>query len=80
MNPGWAAVLIWFSASLLSQAIYIGFNGMPYDAQQLLTALGPAYWGLVVFEVVIWITFGVLLTRKVRDKWFGEEATTALLA
>tara|TARA_X000001036_G_scaffold359232_1_gene341877 strand:- start:659 stop:1009 length:351 start_codon:yes stop_codon:yes gene_type:complete len=65
---GWIAVVIWFSANLLSQAIYIGFNGVPYDANAILSSLGYWYWICILVELVIWGTLGFLVLRKIRIK------------
>tara|TARA_B100000676_G_C17797879_1_gene690578 strand:- start:30 stop:296 length:267 start_codon:yes stop_codon:yes gene_type:complete len=62
----WAIVLIWFGANLLSQALYLGFYGEPYDANQILKSLGAWYWACVFLELVIWLTFGSLLVQKFR--------------
>ena len=40
----WYAVLVWFSASLLSQSLYLAFYREPYDAMVLLKTLGPIYY------------------------------------
>ena len=66
MRLSWAIVLIWFGANLLSQAMYLGFNGEPYDANQILMNLGAWYWLCVVIELVIWLTFGSLIIQKFR--------------
>lgn len=62
----WAIVMIWFGANLLSQALYLGFNGEPYDANQILKSLGSWYWVCVFLELIIWLTFGSLLVQKFR--------------
>ncbi len=62
------AVLVWFGANLLSQAIYIGFNGQPYDANAILSSLGYWYWVCIAIELFIWGTLGSLLMQKLRIK------------
>jgi len=62
------AVLVWFGANLLSQAIYIGFNGQPYDANAILSSLGYWYWVCIAIELFIWGTLGFLLMQKLRIK------------
>lgn len=66
MNLGWAAVVVWFSANLLSQAVYIGFNGVPYDANAMLSGIGGWYWAFVAIELTIWVLLGTLVVQKVR--------------
>ena len=64
----WVAVVIWFGANLLSQAIYIGFNGEPYNANAILSSLGYWYWVCIAVELLIWGTLGFLVIRKLRIK------------
>ena len=59
-------VVVWFSANLLSQAIYIGFNGEPYDANAILSGLGYWYWSCSGGERAIWVTLGLLVMHKLR--------------
>ena len=59
-------VVVWFSANLLSQAIYIGFNGEPYDANAILSGLGYCYWICIGVELFIWVTLGLLVMHKLR--------------
>ncbi len=65
---GWGAVIIWFSANILSQAAFIGMHGVPYDATNLLTALGSWSWVIVVAELLIWAIAGLLIFNKIRNK------------
>ncbi|MDA0648865.1 MAG: hypothetical protein O3B00_05710 [archaeon] len=63
----WYAVLIWFSSSILSQALFIGFYGIPYDAIDLFGGIGPAYIGLVLIEITMWILLaGLSVVKMVR--------------
>ena len=64
----WYAVLIWFSSSVLSQALFIGFYGVPYDAIDLLGGIGPAYIGLVIIEMTMWITLAGFSVAKMARK------------
>ena len=64
----WYAVLIWFSSSILSQALFIGFHGVPYDAMDLLGGIGPAYIGLVLIEVSMWVILAGLSVVKMARK------------
>ena len=59
-------VVVWFSANLLSQAIYIGFNGEPYDANAILSGLGYWYWICIGVALAIWVTLGLLVMHKLR--------------
>jgi len=66
IRMSWIIVAIWFSANLLSQAIYLGFNGEPYDANAILSSLGHWYWICLAIELGIWVTFGALILQKLR--------------
>jgi hypothetical protein len=68
MRLSWVAIVVWFSANLLSQAIYIGFNGEPYDANSILSGLGYWYWFCIAIELFIWGILGFLLMKKIRIK------------
>ena len=69
---------IWFGANLLSQALYLGFYGEPYDANQILKSLGTWYWVCVMIELVIWLIFGSLLVQKFKlDTSNGPTAESA---
>jgi len=64
----WFAVVIWFSASLLSQAVYMAFYGVPYDAIVLLKQFGPLYYAVVVIELFIWAGIASILLLKIARK------------
>ncbi len=63
---GWGAVIIWFSANVLSQAAFIGTHGVPYDAATILAALGPWSWVLITIEFSVWVIIGVVIMQKIR--------------
>lgn len=65
---GWAIVVVWFSANVLSQVVYMRFHGMPYDASALLSSLGSWYWGLVALELGIWALFGALIAGRLKTR------------
>ncbi len=60
----WYAVFIWFASSLFSQMGYIAFHGEPYEAGDLLSALGPVYWIIAIVEFTIWVVLVVLVFKK----------------
>ncbi|MDP7312480.1 MAG: hypothetical protein QF831_03480 [Candidatus Thalassarchaeaceae archaeon] len=64
---GWGAVIIWFSANVLSQAAFIGTHGVPYDAATILAALGPWSWVLIAIEFGVWAIIGVIIMQKIRS-------------
>lgn len=57
----WLAVVVWFSSSLLSQAAYLAFYGVPYDAIALLKELGPLYYAVLIVEIMMWLGIGSAL-------------------
>lgn len=60
----WMILLAWFCANLLSQSLYMGRYGLPYDAQMMLKGLGPLYVPLLLLEGVLWVAgLGWLLHR-----------------
>tara|TARA_B110000444_G_scaffold259679_1_gene304218 strand:- start:40843 stop:41124 length:282 start_codon:yes stop_codon:yes gene_type:complete len=64
----WFAVVVWFSSSLLSQAAYMAFYGVPYDAVTLLKQFGPLYYAVMIVELFIWISLGTLIFLRFARK------------
>jgi|TARA_A200000159_G_C7062001_1_gene230762 hypothetical protein len=64
----WYAIFVWFASSLFSQSLYMAFNGVPYDAVALLQNLGPVYYIVLAIELIVWISLGSLLVKKVVTK------------
>lgn len=60
----WYAVFIWFGASLFSQSLYMAFNGTPYDANTLLSSIGPFAWVLIGVELLVWGFLALVLAGK----------------
>ena len=58
-------VSIWIASNLFSQAVYMGFNGVPYSGIEMIQSLGPWYYVLVAIEVLAWIYVGVHISIKV---------------
>jgi len=61
---GWFAILIWFSASLLSQAAYIASTGMPYEADAMLESMGSFAWIIIGVEAIAWFMIVALIGSK----------------
>lgn len=61
---GWFAILIWFSASLLSQAAYIASTGMPYEADAMLDSMGYFAWIIIGVEAIAWFMIAALIGSK----------------
>ncbi len=64
----WFAVVVWFSSSLLSQAAYMAFYGVPYDAIVLLKQFGPVYYVVMIVELFIWAGLASIFVMKVARK------------
>ena len=76
----WYAIFVWFASSLFSQSLYMAFNGVPYDAVALLQNLGPIYYLVLVIELVVWISLGSLLVKKVLKKTWASPSPQPLAA
>ena len=76
----WYAIFVWFASSLFSQSLYMAFNGVPYDAVALLQNLGPVYYLVLAIELVVWISLGSLLVKKVVNKTRDRVQPVALAA
>ena len=74
------AIFVWFASSLFSQSLYMAFNGVPYDAVALLQNLGPVYYIVLAIELVVWISLGSLLVKKVVTKTRDRVQPVALAA
>ena len=74
-NSGWALILAWFGANLLSQALYMGKFGQPYDAQAMLLSLGTWYWVLLAAELVVWTVLGALLFSRFKERFQAQKPT-----
>ena len=75
----WYAIFVWFASSLFSQSLYMAFNGVPYDAVALLQNLGPVYYIVLAIELVVWISLGSLLVKKVVTKTRSRVQTGAVV-
>ncbi len=71
----WFVIFIWFGANLLSQALYLGLNGEPYDANAMLASIGYWYWMVVIIELLVWSLLGTMLIRKIRIKSLSNPIT-----
>ena len=48
-------VMIWSAANLFAQAVYMGFNGAPFDGIAMIDSLGKWYFLLVMVEAAVWV-------------------------
>ena len=58
-------VSIWIASNLFSQAVYMGFNGVPYSGIEMIQSLGPWYYVLVGLEIIAWMYVGIHLKIKI---------------
>ena len=68
---------MWFSASIVSQALYIGFNGRPYDAMFLVSILGPWYGVILVVEIMVWLGVAHQLVARLARQDDGQTISPA---
>lgn len=74
----WMALVAWFCANLLSQSLYMGRYGLPYDAQHLFQGLGPLYVPLLVLEGLVWLGgAGWLIHRGVHRATSAKKRSAA---
>tara|TARA_B100001778_G_C18185133_1_gene448720 strand:- start:12 stop:317 length:306 start_codon:yes stop_codon:yes gene_type:complete len=76
----WFAVVVWFSSSLLSQAVYMAFYGVPYDAIVLLKQFGPLYYAVMIVELFIWAGLASVFVMKVARKIVPNQQTPVTTA
>jgi len=60
----WRLIVVWFCANLLSQTLYIGKYGVPYEADLILTGLGPFAGLIVALEILVWGFISLYLINK----------------
>jgi len=61
-------MLSWSAANLLAQAIYMGFNGVPFDGIAMIDSLGKWYYLLVIVEVAVWMYVALHLGKRFLSK------------
>ena len=65
-------LVIWFSANLLSQSMFIGIHGTPYDGIALLHSLGPLYYLVLALEGMLWAWLLIYIIAKAIRHLFSE--------
>jgi hypothetical protein len=69
----WYGIFVWFASSLFSQSLYMALNGVPYDAVALLKDLGPVYYLILAVELIVWVSLGSLLVKKVVQRTSSDQ-------
>ena len=61
-------VMSWSAANLFAQAVYIGFNGVPFDGFAMIESLGNWYYAVLIVEVAVWMYVAVYFAKRVISK------------
>ncbi len=61
-------IMSWSAANLFAQALYIGFNGVPFDGFAMIDSLGNWYYTLVIIEIIMWIYVAMYLGKRLHSK------------
>lgn len=59
----------WAAANLFAQAVYIGFNGVPFDGIAMIDSLGSWYYALIFIEIVVWMYVAVYFGKRLLTKF-----------
>ena len=62
-------VMSWAAANLFAQAVYIGFNGVPFDGIAMIDSLGSLYYALIFIEIVVWMYVAVYFGKRLLTKF-----------
>ena len=57
-------VMSWATAKLFAQAVYIGFNGVPFDGIAMIDSLGTWYYALIFIEIAVWMYVAVYFGKR----------------
>ena len=61
-------VMSWSAANLFAQAIYIGFNGVPFDGIAMVNSLGNWYYAVLAIEVAVWVYVAMLFGKRLLSR------------
>ena len=62
-------IMSWAAANLFAQAVYIGFNGVPFDGIAMIDSLGSWYYVLIFIEIVVWMYVAVYFGKRLLTKF-----------
>ncbi len=62
-------VMSWAAANLFAQAVYIGFNGVPFDGIAMIDSLGSWYYVLIFIEIAVWMYVAVYFGKRLLTKF-----------
>ena len=58
----------WSAANLFAQAVFIGFNGVPFDGFAMIESLGNWYYAVLIVEVAVWMYVAVYFAKRIISK------------
>ncbi len=61
-------ILSWSAANLFAQALYMGFNGVPFDVFAMIDSLGNWYYAVVIAEVAVWMYVAFYVGKRLVSK------------
>ena len=61
-------ILCWSAANLFAQALYMGLNGVPFDAFAMIDSLGNWYYAVVIAEVAVWTYVAFYFDKRLVSK------------
>ena len=62
-------IMSWAAANLFAQAVYIGFNGVPFDGIAMIDSLGSWYYVLIFIEIAVWMYVAVYFGKRLLTKF-----------
>jgi len=61
-------VMSWSAANLFAQAIYIGYNGVPFDGIAMVNSLGNWYYAVLAIEVAVWVYVAMFFGKRLLSR------------
>ena len=61
-------VMSWSAANLFAQAVYMGFNGVPFNGLAMIDSLGAWYYAIVLVEIAVWMYVAMYFGKRMMSK------------
>lgn len=61
-------VMSWSAANLFAQAVYMGFNGVPFNGLAMIDSLGDWYYAIVLVEIAVWMYVAMYFGKRMMSK------------
>ena len=61
-------VMSWSAANLFAQAVYMGFNGVPFNGLAMIDSLGDWYYVIVLVEIAVWMYVAMYFGKRMMSK------------